>query len=59
MNRNYILILLFISSVWTADLGPKAKNLKGKSTIGLVSSDIYETKIEILVDEFNLIDINE
>ena len=59
MNRNYILILLFISSVWTADLGPKAKNLKGKSTMGLVSSDIYETKIEVLVEEFNLVNLNE
>ena len=59
MNRNYILILLFISSVWAADLGIKAKNLKGKSTIGLDSSDNYETKIEVLVEEFNLINLNE
>ena len=53
--KYYIILLSVVSFIWMSDLDYTVRDIEGSSNITLLSSDIYETTLEITVDDFILL----
>jgi hypothetical protein len=53
----YLILLLCVSFIWLAESN-QIRNISGSSSINLLSSDIYETNLEIRVDDYLLLSSN-
>ena len=53
--KYYIILLSVISFIWMSDVHYTVRDIQGSSNITLLSSDIYETSLEIIVDDYILL----
>ena len=52
----YMLVpFLLISNIWLAESNYDSKNILGTAKINLLSSNIYETSLQVTVDDYLLV----
>ena len=55
--KYYLVLVSFFSFIYLSEINYEMRNIRGSSNVSLVSSNIYETTLEISVDDFLLIPI--
>ena len=54
----YIFITLMLSCIWSSEPDGKSINLKGNTEINLLSSNIYQTELEVIIEDHAIIPIS-